>query len=49
MTASCLVFFPTTIYLDSQITKILAQENAEEDIVGKSASNSALSLLDIVQ
>jgi len=40
MTAGCLVFSPTTIYLDSQITKTLAQESAEEDLVGKSASDA---------
>jgi hypothetical protein len=41
MAAGCLVFSPTTIYLDSQITKALAQENAEEDLVVDPATSIA--------
>ena len=44
VTAGSLVF-STTIYLDSQVTKTLTQENTKKDIVGKKCIEVELSLL----
>ncbi|KIM48355.1 hypothetical protein M413DRAFT_440083 [Hebeloma cylindrosporum] len=41
MTAGCLVLSPTTIYLDSQVTKTLVQQNAGEDTIVDPATSIA--------
>jgi len=43
-TVGCLVS-PTTIYLDSQVTKTLVEKNAEEDIISRSLRDIVFSLV----
>jgi len=48
MTAGCLLISPTTIYLDSQVTKTFVQRNVEEDIIGRSIRDTIFSLVSLI-
>jgi hypothetical protein len=45
MTAGCLLISPTTIYLDSEVTKTLVQQHAQEDTIGRSIRYTIFSLV----
>ena len=42
-TVGCVLISPTTIYLDSHVTKTLAEKNAEEDIISRSLRDISFS------